>query len=278
VVETNLRVEARPLQQRADRVARSRAFEVLARGGFVARGLVYGLVGVLAVKLALGDGGKATNQQGALETVARQPFGHLLVLLIAVGLGGYALWRLVRAFLGRGPEDGGDSAVDRIGGFGSGLVYAILCATAVKILLGAGAGGGNVSKGTAGVLGWPGGQWLVGLAGVVLLGIGGYQGYRGFSRDFLDESKVGGAREGVRRFVVAAGVVGHLARMVVFGLVGVFLVRAALDYQPRKAVGLGGALSRLLQQPAGPALLGVVAAGLVAFAVYSISDARYHRL
>lgn len=259
------------------RVERSRLFEVLSRGGFVARAVVYALIGVLAVKLALGDGGRATNQQGALETIARQPGGTVLLVLTAIGLGGYALWRLVRAVLGHGPESGQDSTLDRVGGAGSGVVYAILCAIAVKILVGGGAGGG-ARKETAGVLGWPGGPWLVGIAGAVLIAVAGYQLYRGVGLGFLDDAKTEQMSPRVRKAYTAIGTVGHLARAVVFALVGVFLLKAAVEYNPSQATGVGGALTKLAHQPAGPALLGVVAAGLVAFGVYSLVDSRYHRI
>src|SRR5438128_2127168 len=118
--------------QGAEGVARSRGFEWFARSGFVARGLIYGIIGILAVKLALGDGGKATNQQGALATIGHQPFGKVLLVLVAVGLAGYALWRITRAVLGHGRE-ASDSGVDRAAALASGVVYAGLCAIAVEI-------------------------------------------------------------------------------------------------------------------------------------------------
>src|SRR6476469_310230 len=102
-----------------EKVVRSGAFEVLARAGFVARGLIYGIIGILAIKLALGAGGKTTNQQGALKTIANQPFGKVLLILVAIGLGGYAVWRLLRALLGHGPE-ASDSGFERLSGFASG--------------------------------------------------------------------------------------------------------------------------------------------------------------
>ena len=110
-----------------EKVAQSGSFEWLARAGFVARGLIYGIIGILAIKLAVGAGGKTTNQQGALETVARQPFGKVLLIVVAIGLGGYALWRLLRALLGHGPEDS-DTTFERVAAFASGIVYAGLCA------------------------------------------------------------------------------------------------------------------------------------------------------
>ena len=126
------------------------------------------------------------------------------------------------------------------------------------------------------MLGWSGGTWIV--AGAVLCGIGVYQGYRGVSKDFLVESKTESMPPRVRRAVEIAGTVGHLARMVVFGMIGVFLVVSAVQYDPRRAVGLDGALATLAQSSAGALLLGIVAAGLIAFAIYSFADARYRRL
>ena len=267
----------RDAQKSGEKVAHSRGFEWLARSGFVARGLIYGIIGILAIKLAGGVGGTTTNQQGALRTIAHQPFGKVLLIVVAIGLGGYALWRFVHALLGRGPE-GSDSGFDRIAALGSGIVYAGLCATAVEILLGSGGGSGNASSTTAGVFGWPGGTWLVGIAGAVLIGIGLYQGYRGLSKDFLKDSKTEQMSSRVRNWIEWIGTFGHLARMVVFGLVGVFLIKSAVDYNPNKAVGLDGALAKIAHASYGPFLLGIISAGLIAFGVYSLSDARYRRI
>jgi hypothetical protein len=258
-------------------VARSTAFEELARAGFVARGVIYGVIGILAVKVAVGAGGKTTNQSGALKTIAHQPFGKVLLILVAVGLAGYSLWRLVHVLVGHGPEQR-DSGLERLAAFGSGVTYAVICAIAINILRGSGGTSGSPQKPTAGVLGWPGGTWIVGLAGAVLCGVALYQGYRAFSKDFLADSKTEEMSPAVRKWITWIGSIGHLARMVVFGLVGVFLIKAAVEYNPNQAVGLDGALAKLANQPYGSALLGIVAAGLVAFALYSLSDARYRRI
>jgi hypothetical protein len=257
----------------------SRAFELLSRAGFVARGLIYAIIGVLALKLAFGQGGKLTDQSGALHTVAKQPFGQFLLTLVAIGLGGYSLWRLVRAAIGHGPE-GSDTGFERVAALASGIAYGAFCAIAVGILLGAGGGGSSSSpeKATAGVFGWPAGTWIVGLAGGVMVGVAFYQGYRGITKKFLRDSKVEQMEPRVRKWISRLGTVGHLARMVVFGLVGVFLIKAAIDFNPSKAVGLDGALAKIVHQSYGPFLLGVVAAGLIAFALYSLSDARYRKI
>lgn len=256
----------------------SRAFEVLSRAGFVARGVIWGIIGILAFKLAIGHGGKTTNQQGALHTVAQQPFGKILLTLVAIGLGGYALWRLVRAAIGHGPE-ASDTAFERVAGAASGIAYAVMCTFAVKILTGAGASSaGNTKHETGGVLGWPAGNWIVGIAGAVMVGTALYQGYRGITRDFLKDSKVEQMGPRLRPWIARLGTIGHLARMVVFGIVGIYLVKAAINDSRHAAIGLDGALAKLMHRAYGPWFLGFVAAGLVAFALYSLSDARYRRI
>jgi Domain of Unknown Function (DUF1206) len=269
----------RRVERAGDKVEQTTGFEALARVGFVARGVIYGVIGILAVKLAIGAGGKTTSQSGALKTIAQQPFGKVLLTLMAIGLAGYSLWRLARALLGHGPEDT-DKAFERLAAFSSGVAYALICAVAVGILVGSGGSSDSSSpkQPTAGVLGWPAGTWIVGLAGVVLCGVAAYQGYRGISNDFLDDSKTEEMSPGMRKWITWIGTFGHLARMVVFGLIGIFVIRAAIDYNPNKAVGLDGALAKLADHSYGSYLLGLVAAGLVAFAVYSLSDARYRRI
>ena len=273
------RTPVREARARGESIARTPEFEWFARAGLVARGVVYAVIGVLALKLALGDGGKATNQQGALQTIAKQPFGMVLLVMVAIGLAGYASWRLLRAAIGHGPE-GADEATQRISGLVSGIGYAALCVTAVKILAGSGGGGGasKPHKATGGVLGWPGGTWLVAIVGLIFVGVALDQGYKAIKKKFLEQSRTAEMSHGVRQTFTALGVVGHLARMVVFALIGYFLVKAALDYDPHKAVGLDGALANLAHASYGPILLGAVAAGLVGFGAYSIADARYRKV
>ncbi len=249
----------------------------MARAGFVARGSVYIVIGILAIKLAFGDSANP-SQQGALRAVAAQPFGKVLLILIAVGLAGYAFWRFVRAVLGHGLE-GADRGFDRVVALASGIAYTVLCALAVAILLGSrGSKSGSPKHATAGVLGWPAGTWLVGIVGVAVAAVGLFQGYRGVSREFLDDSKTEEMSAAARRWMATLGTVGYLARMVVFVLVGVFLVKAAVDFDPNKAVGLDGALAKVDHASYGPLLLAVVAAGLIAFGVYSLADSRYRRI
>lgn len=254
-----------------------RRVEQLGRVGLVARGIVYGVIGLLSLELALGVGGRITSQTGALKTIAHQPLGTVLLVIVAVGLAGYAIWQLATAVAGLSGRDG---ALDRLSAAFGGIGYGLLCVAAVKILVGSTAAGGTGSPRdtTAGVLGWTGGPVLVGAVGVVLIGVGIYQAYRGITGTFLEDSQTDRMTPGLRRGFVALATFGHLARAVIFALIGAGLVTAGIDYSPGSAVGLDGALARLAHAPAGPAVLGAVAAGLIGFGLYSIADARYHRM
>lgn len=261
---------------------RSRPFELAVRAGFAARALTYGVVGGIAMALAVGAGSApaAPNQQGALTLIARAPLGRVAVAVAAAGLLAYALWKLGQAVFGRGPEGGGDPDVkDRLSNAGGGIVYLGFFAVAVRILLGSSSGGsGDPSKAAAGVLGWPGGSVIVGAAGAGLIAISLYQVYDACRAGFAEDSKLREMSPAERRSFMILGHVGLVARALVFGLIGYFLLETAVDFNPREAVGLDGALARVHHQPFGPWLLGLVAAGLLVFAAYSLFEARYRRL
>lgn len=258
--------------------ARSRqpALRVLARLGLIARGVVYGVIGVLSFKLALGTGGRTESQTGALKTIAKQEFGLVLLIILMVGLVGYALWRLVDGFTGSGSQD---KPVRRIAAIGSGLAYAALAYVAVEIIVGLGtSSSSSPSRTTAGVLSWPAGPEMVFVAGLGLIGGGAFQVHKGISRKFLKDSETERMHRTTRTAFTDLGIAGYVARGVTFALIGYGLIKAAVDYSPKSAVGLDGALAQLEHAAAGPFLLGVVALGFVAFALYSIADSRYHRL
>ena len=264
-------------KREGDRLAGAKPLGWLARAGLIARGVVYFIIGLLAIELALGEGGKAANQQDALKTIANQPFGKTLLILVAIGLAGYALWRLVRAAVGHGAEQR-DSGSDRVAALASGIAYGILCVTAVEIVSGSGTGSGTPKEATGGVLGWSGGTLIVAIAGAALIGVAIYQAYKGLARKFLEDAKTGEMTPEVRKGYTALGVFGLVARAVIFALVGYGLIKAAINYNPQQAVGLDGALRQLADSTFGPALLGIVAAGLAGFAIYSIADARYRKV
>jgi Domain of Unknown Function (DUF1206) len=279
---SNIRAARAPVQDvksTGDSIAHARWFEWLARAGLVARGAIYGIIGVLALEVAFGAGGKTTNQKGALAEISQQSGGKILLVLMAIGLFGYAFWRLLRAAVGHGPEET-DDGKERLKGLASGIAYASLFITCLSILFGSSSSGGSghPDKATGGVLAWPGGQVIVAIAGLVLIGVGLFQAYDGLTEKFLEKSKTQEMSEKTEKAFTALGIAGHLARAVVFALIGYFLIKAAIDFDPDKAVSVDGALAALAKPSYGPVLLGIVATGMVAFAAYSVADARYRRV
>jgi hypothetical protein len=243
--------------------------EIFGRVGLVAKGVSYALVGVLAIGVALGIGGDATSRNGALHSLAGNAFGEIVLALLTAGFAAYALWRVLQAVYG-------DKWAKRIGYLGRAAIYFGLAYSAARILAGAGGGQSQNQKAhktTAVVLSWPAGQWIVGAAALVAIGVGVWNLYRGISKKFEDKW-VGRSAE-AEKWGGRVGLVGHVARFVVFTLIGIFAIKAAIDYSPKDAVGLDGALQKLAQQSYGSLLLGVTAAGLVAYAIYCFFDARY---
>jgi hypothetical protein len=244
--------------------------------------VTYAVIGGIALALATGVGAApdAPNQQGALAFIARAPLGRVAVGVAAAGLLAYALWKLGQAVVGRGPEGGGDPGfTERIANAGGAVVYFAFLAVAIRILLGSSSSGSSdPSNAAAGILGWPGGSVIVAVAGAGLIGISAYQIYDAFRGRFVEESKLRDMRPLECAAFMLLGHVGLVARALVFMLVGYFLVKTAIDFNPRDAVGLDGALSRVHRQPFGPWLLGFGAAGLLVFSAFSLLEARYRRL
>ncbi|HEY8316551.1 MAG TPA: DUF1206 domain-containing protein [Gaiellaceae bacterium] len=250
--------------------------EALGRVGLTAKGVSYGLVGVLAIGVAVGVGGAATSRQGALHDLAGTGFGMFLLVLLVIGFAAYAAWRVLQAFTVR-ERNTKKAWGKRIGYLGRAAVYGSLAFSAGKIAAGSGGGQSQNQKAhktTAVVFSWPGGTWLVGIAGAVLIGVGLWNLYRGLTRKFEDKW-TGGMSAFAKKWGGRAGVAGHIARFVVFALIGVFAIKAASDYNPRDAIGLDGALQKLAHQSYGSYLLGLTAAGLIAYAIYCFFDARY---
>jgi hypothetical protein len=249
------------------------------RLGLAAKGSSYVLVALLAVQVALGGGGDPEDREGALQAVGDEPFGAVLLGLLAVGFAGYALWRFVQAFLDRDGEGSGATGVaKRVGYVGKGLLYSALALVCVSILLGSGTRAGDEKQGTARVLDFPLGRWLVGAVGAGFLIASAYNAFRAVTRKFEDDLRIAGLDRSQRRVITVTGVIGHLARTVVFGLVGWFLIKAAWEYDPQEAIGLDGALSKLAAESYGALLLGAAAAGLFAYGLFCFVQALYRRV
>lgn len=264
----------------ADRAGDSPWVEGLARAGLAARGVLYAVVGALALQVAFGKRGEHADKQGALTALARQPLGKLLLVVVSIGFAGYALWRLLSAVLdteGRGSDAGGWA--QRAADLGRGLLYAGFFVAAARLV--AGSSGDDRTREadlTARVMGAPVGRVAVAMLGLAVIAAGLYNGYRAVSRKYRRKLETSSLGAGARRLLTGVATAGLAARMVVFCLIGAFLVKAAVRYDPNEAVGVDGALKRLADRSHGPWLLGLVAVGLFLFGIYSFVEARYRRL
>lgn len=270
------------VEQPVRQAASNSTFERLARLGYAAKGIVYFVVGFLALQAAFGTGGKTTDTEGALISIVSQPFGKFLLSIVTLGLIGYALWQLVQAILD--PEHSGQKTdikqgAQRLGYAFSAVGYGSLALTAAGLVIGLGGGQNNSTEDwTARLLAQPFGQWLVGLAGLIAIGVGIYNIYEAYKCKFRHHFKLQEMTAGERNLAMRTGQFGIAARGIVFGIIGIFLIQAALQSDPTEAKGLGAALATLAQQPFGPWLLGLVALGFIAYGVYSLVEGRYRRI
>ncbi|MFF4402879.1 DUF1206 domain-containing protein [Streptomyces sp. NPDC001480] len=253
--------------------------EWAARAGLAARGVIYLLVGLLALQIAFGGSRKQADRNGALAEIARHPFGAVVLWAVGVGLAGMALWRLSEAVFGSVGKDG-RSARKRLLALARCVFYAFVASSVLSFA--AGAGGGQSSDRqsrdlTARALSAPAGQWLVGAVGAGIVVTGVWIAAQAVRRAYRDRLRTGEMSPRTRRLVDVTGVSGGIARGVVFTAAGVFAVRAAVDSRPDKAKGLDDTLRTFADTPAGPWLLALVAAGLALFGLFSFAESRWIR-
>lgn len=255
--------------------------ERLARFGYATKGTVYMMVGTLATLAAMGAGGRTTDSQGVFQELFSKPFGHVLIIAVTAGLFGYAIWRFAEAlFDAEGKGNDLKAMAIRAGYAFSGLIHAGLAWSAAQLALGSGGGDGGEEKRdwTARVLELPFGPWLVALVGVGFICFGLYQIYKGFKTKFRKRIEVGKMSSSELTLATRSGQIGFAARGIVFNVIGYFLIRAAFYHNPGEVRGLDGALGALAEQPLGKTLLGIVAAGLIAYGFYMFIEARYHHI
>jgi hypothetical protein len=262
------------------RAARSRYLGPAARAGFAARGVLYVIIGCIALEMAFGHSSNQADSAGAVRLVAATSIGLVALWLLAAGFVGLALWRLSEAIYG-GPGPGERKASSRLAALGKAVVYGALAFTIVKYAIGAGAPKSSNQQSTdltASVLHHPGGQIVVVAAGFALVLGGAYVAYSSWRRDFLNQLNMAGASQRARRAVGWLGQAGGIARGAVFAAVGVFLIVAGAKSQPDQAKGVDAALRAFAQTPLGPWLLVIVALGLVTFGLFSCCEARWRKV
>jgi hypothetical protein len=261
----------------ARRASDSPAARGLARAGLTARGVLYILIGWVAILVALGQSSQQADQQGALQMLAGQPYGLVSLWLLGIGFAGYALWRLSEAAFGVTGE--GYGAGPRLKSLARAIIYAFFAYLTFKVI--AGTGGNQTKKQqdlTATVMHHPGGQWLVGLVGLIIVIAGLVLVAEGIRRKFLKYLRLSEMSPRTRRIVEQLGMIGTAARGAVFALAGILVIDAAITYQPAKAGGIDKALLTLRNQPFGEFLLILAALGLVIFGVYGLCEARWRKV
>lgn len=249
----------------------------LGRFGLGARGVLYVLLAYLALLIAFGKPKGGANKQGALQTVARQHYGHILLAALAAGFGAYALWQLALAAFGGSARSGSNKKSKRIIALVNGVLYAFFCATTAALAAGSASSSAGGSKTAVDVTGkvmqHSYGRILVGVVGAVVILVGIVLAWRALSgkREFELRPMRRSLRDGIDTLAKA----GLTARAVIVAAAGVFILQAALTFDPNKAKGLDGILTSFAHTPFGPFLLVLVALGVLAFGIYSLAAARY---
>ncbi|MCM0677207.1 DUF1206 domain-containing protein [Micromonospora phytophila] len=263
----------------AARTANSRWLELLARAGFIGYGVVHLLFAWLALQIAFGKSADDGDQSGALRTIAAQPLGKFLVGTIAVGLLAMAIWQALEAAVGHRAEQGKARVWERLASLGRTLVYLYFAWTAFKVFKDASSNSADQQEALTGkLMDSTGGRWLVGLAGLVLAAIGVGLVIYGLVKRFEKHLKTGEMSPKTRQLARRLGMAGYIAKGVAYGIAGLLIILAAVNYDPEKARGLDAALRTLRDQSYGQVLLTVVALGIAAFGLFCLLQSRYRKV
>lgn len=263
--------------------------EAIVRAGRVAivtQGVLYVILGLLAVQLASGEHDAKASQRGAIEAVAHQPLGRVLLVFVAVGLASHAAWRLLLVVRGEpGNDEDGKSLAKRAANAGRAAIYGSFTVAAVSLAVSGGgssassggsggsSGGGETEKqSTAVVLSWPAGNWLVIAVGLGIVAGGLWNVKRAVTRSFIDKLDCSSLSEPKQRFVTVIGIVGYLARAFCYALVGWFLINAGWQHDSSETEGLDGALREFAATSHGAWLLSLLAIGLMLFGIFRVID------
>jgi hypothetical protein len=263
----------------ASRAADSKPLEYLARGGFICYGIIHLLVAWVALQVAFGHSGKESDQSGALRTLAAQPLGKTLVIIVVIGMVALAIWQALEAAIGESIEQDKEAIAERVVSGVRAIVYLSLAWTGVKVVRGANASVSNSQQNTTShLMSSTGGRWLVGLIGLVIVGVGiGLVAY-GVTKRFQRHLNTAQMSISVRKATRRLGILGYTAKGSAYAIAGVLVVVAAVTSDAAKAGGLDSALKTLAGRSYGPWLLGLIALGFAAFGVYCFSQARYRKV
>jgi Domain of Unknown Function (DUF1206) len=260
-------------EQLGRRAHRSKGTDHAVRVGMVAYGVVHLTIAWLGIQLSFGDHSGATSRNGALRQLAQQPFGKVVVWVVAVGMFALVVWKLLEAFVDATTKDGAE-VLKAVTNVFKAAVYGTLGVSAVHVATGS-QSRSKTADYTATLMNQPFGRWLVGLLGVAIVGYGLYLVYRGWAEKFLEHLDVEGRSGEAGKAYKLFGKVGYIAKGIAIGVVGVLFVYAAVDHSAKKSGGLDQALHRVLQQPFGPVLLFAISVGIGCYGLFCFARARH---
>ena len=267
------------VKYQASRAADSKPLEYLARGGFIGYGIIHMLFAWIALQVAFAGSSKESDQSGALQEIARHSYGKTLLIVIAVGLIAMAIWQAFEAAIGESGERNRTAMAERVLSGVRAVLYGYLAWMAIKVVQGANASmGDNYESKTSGLMSSEGGRWLVGLLGLTVLGVGIGIFVYGWKRKFVKHLNTQQMPSGTRNPIIKMGMAGYMAKGVAYAIAGVLFVLAAVNYDPNQARGLDAALKTLAGSSWGVWVLVLIAAGIAAFGVYCVAQARYRKI
>jgi len=263
----------------ASRAADSKPLEYVARAGFIGYGIIHLLFAWIAFQVAFRGSGKEGDQSGALQSLAGNGFGRVLLVLIAVGMAGLALWQAFEAVIGESGPRTKTALAERVISGVRAVLYLWLGWIAVSVVRGANASMANSQQSrSSAVMDHAGGRWLVGLAGIVVVGVGVGIFVYGWKKSFLKRLNTQQMTPTVRKATTRLGTAGYTAKGVAYAIAGVLVVTAAVTYDSSKARGLDAALKTLAGHPWGVWLLALIGLGIAAFGVYCFAQAKYRKV
>lgn len=268
----NVKETADDLGRQADK---SDWLDHVVRMGLVTYGAVHLMIAWMAVQLATGDRSGSASSKGALQELSQQPFGMVLIWLVAVGMFLLVVWRLIEAAFGHREEDGATRVGKRLASLGMAVIYGSIAVSAINVASGSGSGGGGSDSTTAKLMDLPGGQWLVGLVGLVIGAIGANLIRVALTEQFAEQITAQGKSGDIGTAYLWFGKVGSIAKGIAFLVVGGLFGYAGITHEAKKSGGLDQALQKVLQQPFGQVMLVVIAVGIACFGLFCFIRARH---
>ena len=256
--------------------------EPLGRIGLVGQGVVATIIGLLTIRLAMGEKDEAATNDGAVQWLAAQPFGKFLLIALTVALFALAVWRLLDAVMGDPVE--GSEPKDRIKYAVLGVIWLLFAVTTLSVTIAnwtdSGDAGGSGKSGdeapqeaTSTLLDWPAGRWLVGLIGVAVIGYAIFH----FKKEVIDLHFTERLSTDDKSWVTRLGQAGYTAQALVYAVVGYFFIQSAITFDPETAKGISGAVVELADEGWGQVLLWAIAVGLFAYGIFCIAEAKYRK-